>query len=147
MSDDNSQPPFGGADNDVVWEDRISATGKPYQVGRKTAGAGGAEEPNPASVSELAPGGQNLRVNWPVGSSGDVGWGGIQTYSLGTTSFPASIIYSYELTITTSYFAPQLYFYDQTGDYYGLDINLDGTHVVRYNSDAPTIVRVNIPQG
>jgi hypothetical protein len=84
-------------------------------------------------------------VDWPVGSSGTPAFNcGIDWYAVEEATGPSSYIFAYQIRILTDRWAPHCYFYDASGDCYSLDVELPGEHVVRYNSEQPTVVKVRI---
>jgi len=126
----------------VRWEELKSDKGFSYQVGFPE---GQAEEDGSESQTVGGKKDFGIGVSWPpTGGS----WvqtpsivrarAAITRYSLG----PCSGAWKYELYFTnTEHY--HYYFYDETGDYYGVNTFRNGDHYVRYNSSAPDIVYIS----
>lgn len=120
----------------VHWEPVTSKHGKPFEIGKPVL-------KNDIAVMDKQDFG--IDVNWPVGdttwkylSQADAATTGITRYRL----YPStSDDYAYELDFTnTEHYDYQ--FWDQTGDYYGVNTFRDGDHYVRYDSNLPKIVYI-----
>ncbi|ETS80702.1 hypothetical protein PFICI_08231 [Pestalotiopsis fici W106-1] len=86
-----------------------------------------------------------VEVDWPVDnewhqtSQDFANETGITAYQVGT-SYSPFYIYFVEIVTNEHY---NYKFYDQTGESYDLDVFVDGDHVIRYNSQQPTIGQIS----
>ena len=148
--------------NGIVWENFVTAQGKEFSLGRpapesKPDGTS-ASVPEPQALTAggpvaLASGPSfNIAVNWPVAHAGawdewkatgdDVrGTARITRYNLYKYGTPSdNWNYMLQFTNEDTY---HYYFTDQEGDTYSVNTFRNGDHYLRYNSNAPNIVRVS----
>lgn len=125
----------------IIWQEMASAKGEKYSVGYPE---GSPTERSAIGTVRAHGSAFGCQVNWPYASSSS--WintlpnvsqlTGITQYAL-----TSGTLYTYTLYINTT----QTYnytFYDATGDGYGLNVFVAGSHYVSFNSSAPTILFV-----
>ena len=136
----------------IQWHQMTSSKGFPYEIGRiKTDRNDQPENPSDTlvesalSAMKIAPTSKEdfgIAVNWPVGSKEwkdpgqEVkGKAGISRFAIHDSSHPL-FDYVVEFTNTENY---NFFFYDETGDHYQVNTHKGGDHLVRYNSQKPTV--------
>lgn len=150
-------------DDGIEWTKAMSKNGVPFEVGINRTQVTGASL-SPLSLRDMLKkysqdhqkefkGRSVLQtykypVNWPVGddtwkqSPALLAFDWIPQYKLHDNG---ASIYSYRLDFTSKTGGSiHYYFYDESGDYYRVFVVLSGDHYVRYNSNQPTIIRVEV---
>jgi len=135
-------------DDGIEWTESVSKNGVPFQVGVKRT------EVKDDREDLKRPGGQTLKsikynVDWPVDhddtwketSAGELHANYISKYSLYKARWT---YFDYELDIYSVRKGVKYTFIDDSGDYYTITVNVIGKHYVQYNSEEPTIRRVQI---
>ena len=124
-------------DGTIYWEQFTSTKGLTYEVGRKISDTTEADSDKVVINSEKDFG---VVVNWQVG---DKEWKDTQRSDIGITQYTyhssSSPIYDYVLEIKNSE-TYNFHFYDMTGDSYQINAYEKGEHLVRLNSEQPTIL-------
>jgi len=146
MNESNVADRVSYVDNDgIEWTKATSKNGVPFEVGIKRTNLKATAKDHREDFTQATS--PFFRVNWPVGddtwkwTSGKLNRDWISRYKLHDNR-PS--IYDYRLDIT-SVARPVTYkFMDETYDTYSLSVFLEGDHYVRYNSEKPTIVGVNV---
>jgi len=133
----------------IEWTKATSKNGVPFEVGfvgiKKTDSKVTVKDNREDFTRATSP---HFPINWPVGddtwkwTSGELNRDWISRYKLHDNR-PS--IYDYRLDITSVASRSVTYvFTDETFDSYSFKVNSEGDHYVRYNSDRPTIVGVNV---
>ncbi|KAH9953278.1 hypothetical protein BC827DRAFT_164265 [Russula dissimulans] len=132
-------------DDGIEWTNATSKNGVLFEIGiKKTDLEVTVKDHRGGSTQAANP---FFHVNWPVGddtwksTSGELNRDWISRYKLPDN--PPSIYYRLHITSVTRRTATYV-FTDEADDSYTLKVHSVGDHTVRYFSEKPTIVRVDI---
>jgi len=143
-------------DISIQWKSFTSKDGVPFEIGVRQSPAsdttglvanpesGDSIKAADSTAKVLAGDPFDIKVHWVFGgkwvntSEEENKVTAVSQYRLGRSS---SIMFKYVFDFTSSW-TYNYTFYDESGDEYTINTIVTGDHYFRYNSDAPTIVRV-----